>query len=171
MWVLVPPQGRSTGEPLVAAFPFCSTKSLPAPMTCVWKLCLIILLCATSRNAQHSRDLVIIGSSGHRGEGARRLSEWIRPCPTRGRRLSARHISYRTASDPLPPPHRLMVVKSVSAHICARLGEACCHVKSIRGRKHAGWGGPLMVWGRGEAKGKKRSFLSPACTVLSSRTC
>lgn len=56
----------STGAAPVAAFPFCSTKSLPARTTSVWKLCLIILLCATSQNAQHSQDLMIIGTSGHR---------------------------------------------------------------------------------------------------------
>lgn len=111
MWVLVSPQGRSTGAPLVAAFPFCSTKSTPVPATSVWKLWLIILLCATSKDAQHSWDLMIIGSSGaQRKERDACQSGYI--CVWLQGDGSVHDTSAAGHPDPLPlPPARgLMVV-------------------------------------------------------------
>ncbi len=141
MWVLVSPQGHSTGAPLVAAFPFCSTKSLPVRTTSVWKLCLIILLCATSQNAQHSQDLMIIGSSGHRerSETLVRVDTSV-PDPREMAQCTT-HQLQDTARPSLSP-----LLPSLRANGCqvregprSCLGQACCHVKSIRGRKHTGW--------------------------------
>lgn len=73
-------------------------------------------------------------------KGARRLSEWIRLCLTPGRWLCARHISYRTQRDPLPHPTFSQANGcQVREGVCSCMGQACCHVKSIRGRKHTGW--------------------------------
>lgn len=171
MWVLVSPQGRSTGAPLVAAFPFCSTKSLPVRMTSVWKLCLIILLCATSQNAQHSQDPHdnrLVGTQRKERDACQ--SGYIRGWPEGDG--SVHDTSVTGHRETLhPPPRRLMVVKLV---------RACALV----------WAWPVVMWnplevasaqdGRsidkagGEVRQKqlkKRSFLSPDCTVLSLRTC
>lgn len=127
MWVLVSPQGRSTGAPLVAAFPFCSTKSLPVRMTSVWKLCLIILLCATSQNAQHSQDLMIIGSSGHRerSETLVRVDTSV-PDPREMAQCTTHQLQDTERPSP-PPPRRLMVFKLV---------RACALV----------WARPVVMW-------------------------
>lgn len=140
MWVLVSPQGRSTGAPLVAAFPFCSTKSLSVRMTSVWKLCLIILLCATSQNAQHSQDLMIIGSSGHREkERDACQSGYIRGWP--GGEDSVHDTSVTGHRETLSPSSLFTEANGCQVREGVRscLGQACCHVKSIRGRKHTGW--------------------------------
>lgn len=140
MWVHVSPQGRSTGAPLIAAFPFCSTKSLPARTTSVWKLCLIILLCATSQNAQHSQDLMIIGSSGHRerSETLVRVDTSV-PYPGEMAQCTTHQLQDTERPSPPPPASSLTNGCQVGEGLCSCLGQACCHVKSIRGRKHTGW--------------------------------
>lgn len=141
MWVLVSPQGRATGAPPVATFPFCSTKSTPVRTTSVWKLCLIILLCATSQNAQHSQDLMIIGSSGHR-ERSETLVRVDTSVPDSGEMARCTTHQLQDTERPSPPP----VCPPSQANGCqlgeglySSLGQACYHVKPIRGRKYTGW--------------------------------
>lgn len=87
----------------------------------------------TTFTGPHDNRLV-----GGAEKGARRLSEWIHLRLTPGRRLGARHISCRTPRDPLPlPPVRGLMVVGEGSRSC--LGRACCHVRSIRGRKYTGW--------------------------------
>lgn len=87
----------------------------------------------TTFTGPHDNRLV-----GGAEKGARRLSEWIHLLLTPGRRLGARHISCRTPRDPLPlPPVRGLMVVREGSRSC--LGRACCHVRSIRGRKYTGW--------------------------------
>lgn len=83
----------------------------------------------TTFTGPHDNRLV-----GGAEKGARRLSEWIHLRLTPGRRLGARHISGRTPRS--SPP-----AACSRANGCRRscLGQACCHVRSIRGREYMGW--------------------------------
>lgn len=129
---------REDAQQVHPSFPFCSTKSLPVRTTSVWKLCLIILLCATSQNAQRSRDLVIIGSSGHR-ERSETLVRVDTSVPGPGEMAQCTtHQLQDTARPSAPPCRRLMVVRLVRA-LCSCLGPNSCHGKSIRGRTHTRW--------------------------------
>lgn len=84
---------------------------------------------------------MIIGSSGHRerSETLVRVDTSV-PDPREMAQCTT-HQLQDTERDALPHPplsRRLMVVKLLRA-LRSCLGQACCHVKSIRGRKHTGW--------------------------------
>lgn len=123
----------------------------------------------TTFTGPHDNRLV-----GTQRKGARRLSEWIHPRLARGRWLSARHISYRTPRDPLSSPlpsRRLMVVKSERAPALVWAQPVVMWNPLEVASTQDGWsidkaGGEVR-----QKQGKKRSFSSPNCTVLSIRTC
>lgn len=149
MWVLVSPQGHSTGAPLVAAFPFCSTKSQRVWTTSVWKLCLIILLCATSQNAQHSQDLMIIGTSGHRerGETHVRVDTSV-PDPREIAQCTTHQLQDTGETfSPILPSSRLMVVTLV--RVCALV-----------------WTKPVVMWNPLEVASTQEGSIDKAeCEV------
>lgn len=121
-------------------FHFVQQRALPARMTSVWKLCLIILLCATSQNAQHSQDLMIIGSSGHREkERDACQSGYIRGWPGGDGSVHDTSVTGHRETLSSPPPSAQANGCQVSEGLRSCLVPACCHVKSIRGRKHTGW--------------------------------
>lgn len=87
----------------------------------------------TTFTGPHDNRLV-----GGTEKGVRRLSEWIHLRLTPGRRLRARHISCRTPRDPPPPPSPVWGLMVVGEGPRSCLGKACCHARSIRGRKYTG---------------------------------
>lgn len=67
-----------------------------------------------------------------------------------------------------PPPFSQANGCQVREGLCSCLGQACCHVKSIRGRKHTGWAVDWYGRRRSEAEAgeEKKLFISQLyCTL------
>ncbi|KAK5874020.1 hypothetical protein PBY51_019007 [Eleginops maclovinus] len=80
---------------------------------------------------------MIIGSSGHR-ERSETLVRVDTSVPDPREMAQCTTHQLQDTERPSLPSSQANGCQ-VSEGLCSSLGLACCHVKSIRGRKHTGW--------------------------------
>lgn len=188
-WVLASPtRTLNRCNPRLAVLPFCSTKSRgPRRATGVWKLCLIILLCATSpQNAPTlagPHDNRLVGDTEKGSETLVRADTSVADSGEMAGRTThqLQDTERERERDPpslYPTTHallrlcRLMVVNS-GRDWTLLLGRACYHVKPIKGHKYTVkivncWHGRTS-----EVEAKEPFFFkirSPDCLVVHMRT-